>query len=80
MHVRQNLLKASSSGRLFDGGLATLNILASQASEFGCTALIGEYHPTPISAIVREHYGNLGFELQRELRDGSMTWKRPLRN
>lgn len=41
---------------------AVLEVLAGLAVESGCTALIGEYRPTPRNGMVAEHFPRLGFE------------------
>lgn len=57
---------------------ATLNLIADQARELGCTSVIGEYRPTAKNGMVREHYRKLGFAIEQEREDGSASWKLPL--
>ena len=63
---------------------ATLNLLVERAAEMGCTRLIGEYRPTAKNGMVREHYGQLGFELTDDTNDntngGVTRWRLPLAN
>lgn len=56
----------------------TLNLLAERAEEMGCTTLLGEYRPTAKNGMVREHYGQLGFQLIDRAEDGTTRWELPL--
>jgi FkbH-like protein len=40
---------------------ATMNLVAAEAQRLGAVRLIGEYLPTQKNAMVRDHYGRLGF-------------------
>ncbi len=57
---------------------ATLNLLCTNASQMGCTRLLGIYRPSAKNEMVREHYGRLGFTLLESLDDGSTRWVLPL--
>lgn len=57
---------------------ATLNLLCQRAIELHCTSLIGIYKPTAKNGMVREHYGQLGFELISRMEDGTSDWNLPL--
>ncbi len=59
---------------------ATLNLLAERAREMDCTSLVGEYRPTAKNAMVREHYGQLGFTQVGSAEDGTTRWELPLIN
>ncbi len=54
---------------------ATLNLLAEQAREQGCTELVGRYRPTAKNAMVAQHYARLGFTRVALLEDGESVWR-----
>lgn len=59
---------------------ATLNVAANLARERGARNLIGDYRPTAKNAMVRQHYGKLGFVLIEEHSAGWSRWKLDLAN
>jgi predicted enzyme involved in methoxymalonyl-ACP biosynthesis len=50
-----------------------LNVLCACARERGIRRLVGIYRPTAKNAMVKDHYGKLGFTLTGES-DDAMTW------
>ncbi len=57
---------------------ATLNIVAEQAVEMGCTSILGEYRPSAKNGMVRQHYAKLGFAMSESREDGATLWTLPL--
>lgn len=53
---------------------AVLAHLASAAQAAGAVRLTGRYVPSPKNAMVRDHYGKLGFTRVREDPDGTTHW------
>lgn len=56
----------------------TLNLLAEQACEHGCSSILGEFRPSAKNGMVRQHYSKLGFDLSGTREDGSTLWSLPL--
>jgi FkbH-like protein len=54
---------------------AALDHLAKAARADGARTLVGRYIPSPKNAMVREHYGTLGFTKVRELESGETEWE-----
>jgi predicted enzyme involved in methoxymalonyl-ACP biosynthesis len=50
--------------------IATLNLIAEQASRMGATRLVGEYRPTAKNGMVKDHYAALGFTIVESDSDG----------
>ena len=57
---------------------ATLNIVAGQAVEMGCTSIQGEYRASAKNGMVRQHYAKLGFAMSESREDGATFWTLPL--
>ncbi len=53
---------------------ATLGLVAEAARSLGARRLIGVFKPTAKNAMVREHYGKLGFTLDACKADESSSW------
>jgi len=59
---------------------AVLAHVARAARAAGATRLIGEYIPSPKNAMVREHFGKLGFTRIADRNDGGSVWALDLTN
>ena len=53
---------------------ATLGLVAEAARSLGARRLVGVFKPTAKNAMVREHYGKLGFALDARDADGASLW------
>jgi FkbH-like protein len=58
---------------------ATLLVIVAEARRLGGKRLIGEYRPTVKNAMVRHHYGKLGFSMIDEAADGTASYFLDLR-
>lgn len=59
MEIETWLMSCRVLGREVE--MATLNVLAAEATAMGATRLVGTYLPTAKNAMVRDHYSKLGF-------------------
>ena len=59
---------------------AMLDVLAEKAMEQGITTLQGHYYPTAKNAMVKELYGDFGFEKISEDGQGNTLWRLDLSN
>jgi FkbH-like protein len=53
---------------------AMMNVVVAQARARGVRRIFGHYIPTAKNAMVREHYGRMGFELVKTAADGAALW------
>ena len=51
-----------------------MNVLVEQARGRGVRRIFGQYVPTAKNAMVRDHYGRMGFELVETAGDGATLW------
>ncbi len=53
---------------------AMLDTLVARALEKGITQIKGYYYPTAKNAMVKNFYGQMGFEKESEDADGNSVW------
>ena len=58
--------------------VATLGLIAQEATRLGAMRLVGEYRPTSKNGMVRDHYAQLGFTQCPAGVDGMTRWTLPL--
>jgi FkbH-like protein len=65
------------SCRVLKRGLehAMFEALLFEAGRRDLHSIVGVYRPTPKNGMVRDHYKDLGFKLEKEVDDGSSIWR-----
>jgi FkbH-like protein len=72
LYIDMWLMSCRVLGRQVDE--AMMNVLVEQARRRGVRRIFGQYIPTAKNAMVREHYGRMGFEPVETAANGTTLW------